>query len=51
MFWRVEFEHNGKSSVLYYGGKTTEREKNQRLEKLKVLGYKILDCYKVDRLT
>ncbi len=47
MFWKVNYEKDSQKDCLYYGGATTNEQKNMRNKKLKENGFKILNCYKV----
>lgn len=50
MFWKVNYEKDGKKDSLYYGGLVTNNEKKRRNEKLKKYGYKIISCYPVKKI-
>lgn len=50
MFWKVNYEYKGKKDAMWYGGAVTKEEKNNRLKKLKELGFNILSCYKVKKM-
>jgi hypothetical protein len=50
-FWEVIYEKDGRRDCLFYGGKTTEEDKNRRIENLIENGYKVLNCCKVKSMS
>jgi hypothetical protein len=47
MFWKVNYEKDGKKDCLYFGGGTTEEQRKERLALMEIYGFKVLSCYPV----
>jgi len=50
VFWKVNYEKDGKQDNMYFGGATTKEEKNRRIRQLKDNGFNILSCYQVKNM-